>query len=226
METETAGGSTAMRIPTFDLLIFDLDGVLVNTSPCHSRAFEMLWKKIGIAGPPYEKIAGRSTRDVVVEYAAPLQPSPSRLQDWIRLKQTEARKYISTEDILYPDTAGALTMLSRNGIRLVLATGASRETANRILNRFEMTPFFPVMIAADDVATGKPDPEIYVTAITRMGGIPERALVIEDSAAGLAAAIASGAFAASVRTGTRIRSGRFVGAFPGLQELLAHLDIS
>lgn len=208
--------------PAIALVVFDLDGVLVDSSGCHARGYADLWERLAVTGPPYERVAGRATVDVVEEFTRHLAPSPDRLGEWVRYKQERARHHLEASTVAFPDTVGAVQRLARR-FPLALATGASRQTALQLLDRMELRPFFPVVIAAEDAARGKPDPEPFRLAIEASGGRPERSLVIEDSRAGLSAALASGAWAVTVRSGLRDPHQRFLGAFADLQTLGAGL---
>jgi HAD superfamily hydrolase (TIGR01509 family) len=209
----------------FDLFIFDMDGVLADTSPCHRRAYEDLWRKIGIQGPNYETIAGRKTCEVIKEFTAELKPSPEQIREWILFKQLQARQYFSTEAIAYPDSIPALTVLSKTKACIALGTSASRESMQMILNRLGIIDFFSIRVTGDDVKNGKPSPEIYVKIIEQARISPSKTLIVEDSSSGLEAAIASKAYAASVRTGKKIESPRFIGSFSNLYELLSESGI-
>jgi beta-phosphoglucomutase-like phosphatase (HAD superfamily) len=209
----------------FDLLIFDMDGVLANTSPCHERAYQDLWREIGIEGPPYHTIAGRKTSDVVGEFSEALKSSAEQKTSWVLFKQMRAREYLSTQDIFYSDSAVSLSSLAECGVPTALGTSASRENTEMILNRLGFASFFPIIVTAEDVTQGKPSPEIYLNVIARAGVQPERVLVIEDSIAGLQAGVAAGASVASVRSGEKLDDPNFIGSFSDLCELLPALGI-
>ncbi|HWP48984.1 MAG TPA: HAD family phosphatase [Candidatus Limnocylindrales bacterium] len=209
----------------FDLFIFDMDGVLADTSPCHRRAYEDLWRRIGIRGPEYETIAGRKTCDVIKEFTAGLKPSPEQIQEWILFKQLQARRYFSAEVITYPDTVRALTTLAKYKARLALGTSASRDSTRMILNRLGISDLFSILVTGDDVKHGKPSPEIYLKIIQKAEISPHKTLIVEDSPSGLEAAIASTAYAASVRTGKKIEHPKFIGSFSDLCELLSKSGI-
>ena len=59
----------------FSLIIFDMDGVLADSSPCHARAYQDLWKEIGVEGPRYDSIMGRPTGEVIREVTRDLAPT-------------------------------------------------------------------------------------------------------------------------------------------------------
>ncbi|HQR32086.1 MAG TPA: HAD-IA family hydrolase [Blastocatellia bacterium] len=210
----------------FDLLIFDMDGVLVDTTECHSRAYEDLWRLVGIAGPPYEEIAGRKTAEVVSEVTVLLNPSSQQIVKWVNFKQQRARQYLTTEKIAFYDSVESIERLRLRGsrLRLAIGTGASRETTAMVLARLEWGEAFSVIVTGEDVLEGKPAPEIYLAAMERAGASPQRTLIIEDSKSGLAAAIASQAYTASVRSGVQAQGKRFIGSFPDVRSLLAVLN--
>jgi len=209
-----------------DLIVFDLDGVLVDTTACHRRAYDDLWRLARCAGPPYEVIAGRRTLDVVADVTSPLSPSAAQVREWVTFKQGRARRYLAEGDIAYPDTRLCLAALAATRMRRALATGASRETAEIVLARLGAREGWAAVVTADDVTAGKPSPEVYLAVMAVTECPPERTLVVEDSGAGLAAAAASGAHVASVRSGLPAASPRFLGAFDDLRAVLAKLGVA
>ncbi|MGQ0542223.1 MAG: HAD family hydrolase [Blastocatellia bacterium] len=208
----------------FDLLIFDLDGVLVDTSFCHGLAFNDLWELLGVNGPPYEEIAGRKTGDVVEEFTAELKPNPERVKEWVSFKQQRAREYLASAEIAFNDSEECVRLLTERGQRIALGTGASRETAVMVLQRFGWESVFSTIVTGEDVACGKPAPEIYLKAMERLNVSPERTLIVEDSHSGLAAAVESRAYSASVRSGMRVEDERFVGEFPDIRTMMSELE--
>jgi HAD superfamily hydrolase (TIGR01509 family) len=207
----------------FSLIVFDMDGVLTDSTGCHARAFADLWAEIGLERPPaYPDIAGRPTDSVVRQYTGSLHPDAAAVQRWVRFKQERARAYLAGTGG-FPDALPVVTALARAGYRLALGTGASRHTTSLLLSQAGLDPFFPVVITGEDVKRGKPAPDTFVQAIQQAGGHPASSLVVEDSSAGLAAGLAAGAFAASVRTGEAMDHDRFIGTFADLTELLAAL---
>lgn len=210
----------------FDLLIFDMDGVLVDTTDCHRRAYDDTWMLAGIVGPGYEEIAGRKTTEVVAEVTAPLKPSAEQIAAWVKFKQQRARLYLATEKIAFHDSVECIGRLTAAKSRLALGTGASRETTAMVLGRFGWGESFSIIVTGEDVTAGKPAPEVYLAAMERAGVSPQRTLIIEDSHAGLIAAAASQAHVASVRSGVKTEHERFIGSFPDVRSLLAKLNYS
>ena len=215
---------SAAELGRFSWVVFDLDGVLVDTSPCHSRAYADLWAEIGLEGPVYADIAGQKTVEVVAQVAADLNPTEAQLRLWTKFKQERARRYIANEDIAFADTLPALRALRAAGITLALGTGASRQTTEAVLMRLGLADFFAVVATAADAAHGKPAPDVYEFLLRRLNADPDRALVVEDSSTGLTAALAAGAHAASVRAGHGMDHQKFIGCYADLHSLFATLD--
>lgn len=214
----------AIEIRRFELVVFDLDGVLVDTSPCHYRAYADLWAKLGVAGPDYGDIAGRKTNEVVAEYTVGLDPTTEQLREWTAFKQKRARCCIAGGDIAFSDALPALQALRAAGVLLALGTGASRPTVEALLARLGMAESFALVATAEDVERGKPAPDVYVDLLQRLGAAADRTLVVEDSPAGLAAGLGAGAFAASVRAGQHAEHRNFIGYYDDLRSLFAMLD--
>jgi HAD superfamily hydrolase (TIGR01509 family) len=210
-------------MPAPGLYVFDMDGVLVDTSDCHRLAYQRLWQRCGVVGPPYDEIAGRSTADVVREQTAALHPSPQDIEAWVAFKQRQARSLLASTDILYDDTMAALRVLRDHGVALAVATGASRATATFILERTQLLAFFCALVTAEDVMEGKPHPQIFRQAIARAGGTPADCVIVEDSLAGIEAAIACGAGVVCVRSGLRSDHPAFLGSFPDLRAAVDYL---
>jgi len=211
---------------TYDLCIFDMDGVLVDSSGCHRVAFERLWQRCGIVGPAYDDIAGRSTHEVVREVTAALHLSPRQIDEWVAFKQSEARTLLTTEPIVYDDTLPALCVLQERGIPMAVATGASRTTADLILGRAGLRPFFCTLVTAQDITRGKPDPEIYRCALARTGVAASRSVIVEDSMSGIDAGLACGAAVLCVRTGLVRPHAAFLGSFPDLRAAVDRIGIN
>jgi len=210
----------------FSLIIFDMDGVLADSSPCHARAYQDLWKEVGVEGPRYDSIMGRPTGEVIREITRDLAPTTEQEEQWIRFKQERARVYLQKETVTFPDTREVLEKLTASGTAIAVGTSASRETAELLLRQIGVLPLIPVLVTSDDVREGKPAPDTYLEALRRSGGDPDRTLVVEDSLSGLRAATAAGTWSAAVRNNLGFSGPRFLGNFPDLRSLAAMIESS
>ena len=214
------------RRDTLDLLAFDLDGVLVDTGGIHSRAWQALWGHLGIPGPRYADIIGRSTEEVVAEVTKPMRPSAEQLAAWVEYKQCEARLQLERGVPAFPDTLPAMAALAKSGLSLALATSASRSRAKEVLTRLGLDGSFEPVIAAEDVKHGKPDPEPYRSLIGLTGIDADRVLVVEDSDVGVRSGLSAGARVVSVRTGVHNLHPCFEAALADLAELVDFLGVA
>ena len=214
------------RFETLDLLAFDLDGVLADTSPSHSHAWQALWNHLGIEGPPYAAILGRSTEEVVAEVTRPMGPSAEQLAAWVEYKQCETRRQLEAGVPAFADTLPAIAALANCGLSLALATSASRPRAKEVLTRLELDGTFAPIVAAEDVKHGKPDPEPYRSLIGLTGIDADRVLVVEDSDVGVRSGLSAGARVVSVRTGVHNLHPCFEAALADLAELVDFLGVA
>ncbi len=203
-------------------VLFDLDGVLIDSSAAHAEAYTRVFARHGLSGIAYPEIAGRPTREVF----AGLGLAGERLDAIVREKQLEARQALRTETRL---CAGALELLGElraAGLRVALVTGASRESVRVVSERFGLAAYLDAVVAAEDTACGKPAPEPFLLACERLDVLPEEALVVEDSASGLRAARAAGIPACLVGAAEPAPGGEADASARDLFELAARLRAS
>jgi HAD superfamily hydrolase (TIGR01509 family) len=177
----------------FDAVIFDCDGTLVDSMPAHFDAWCEALASYGAAGVFKEDVffamGGRPTRDIVVdinsEYGLKLDP------EVIALAKRDAflRKLHLVE--LIDEVADFAKSLSGK-MPLAVASGGSRHVVEKTLKLLGCSDWFDEVVTADDVANGKPSPDIFLKAAKLLGVAPERCLVIEDAPPGVMAAQAAG----------------------------------
>jgi HAD superfamily hydrolase (TIGR01509 family) len=179
----------------FDAIIFDHDGTLVDTESPDFEACCMLYEELGASLTVErwaEHIVGRlNGYDVLFQEL--LEKNSNGLTTealWTRLR--ELWETTLKQTALLPGVAALLPLLQQAGYPLAVATGADRAWVMRWLSHFELLPYFKVVANRDDVIHGKPAPDVYLFAATRLGVRPERCLVFEDSRAGVQAARAAG----------------------------------
>lgn len=174
------------------LLIFDLDGTLVDSSPIHARAFNEAFEPYGIA-VDYSRIAGLTTADAVDRVAldAGLSLSPIEREQLIAKKQAISLCLMRTE-LHSIEGAVEFVRAAQGHFALALCTSASRVGAQAALETVGLAGQFDPLITAETVREGKPHPEPFLKAIEAHNVRAEDALVFEDAESGLAAAAAAG----------------------------------
>lgn len=175
------------------VVVFDSDGVLVDSRSSVDRA----WRRwaIGRGLDPedvLESAHSRPSRETVTSFV-PRAAFGEALAEIDRLELHDAG---TVREVL-----GATTLLAAlPPDRWAVVTSATRSLARARLRAAGIPPP-PILVTADDVSRGKPDPEGYVAALRRLGVVPAEAAVIEDSSGGIAAARAAGV-ATIVRVGS------------------------
>jgi HAD superfamily hydrolase (TIGR01509 family) len=179
-----------------EAILFDMDGVLVDSEPAHFAVTVEAMQAFNIPVPDDEGWAsiflGRPDRDGFTEWF--LQHRVGVAVETVMADKL-ARMERRFREIVTPfeDGQWLARELHARGVRMALVTGARRAEANLVLRHFDLEHVFEASVSADDVTTGKPDPQPYLLGAAALGVAPQRCLVIEDSIVGLRAAEAAGA---------------------------------
>lgn len=184
-------------------VIFDMDGVLVDTEPLHHDAFFRHFAELGItvSDELYGTFLGASTRNVYqqVKQHFNLPQELDALMD--RKRELFAKAFDESKELdLLPGARQLVESLHQRGVPLVVASSASRGTIDRVFTRFGLYPFFAHIVSGEDFAKSKPDPAIFLRAAELTNTLPTACLVIEDAANGVAAAKAAGMYCIGYRS--------------------------
>jgi HAD superfamily hydrolase (TIGR01509 family) len=186
----------------FEAVFFDMDGVLLDSYLIHSRAYQHVFDRMGVS-IDYCKIAGRSTTDVMLEVGTEHGLTRIEIDRLVFAKQSEARRLIEEfgEPPLFPGVRDCLASIAQAGAHISLCTSASKTTVKWFLSSLPHGVFNDV-ITSQDVKSSKPDPEIYLRAISAAAKDPSTCLVVEDSQSGVVAARRAGCHVATVAWGS------------------------
>ncbi|MGH7904703.1 MAG: HAD family hydrolase [Candidatus Dormibacteraceae bacterium] len=190
----------------FPFVVFDMDGVIVDSEAVHELATVSYLRHIGVeldVGELTRSMYGRRTLDLSRALAARIGRPAGEVY--------EGRELIGQDLRPMPGLREAIGRLRRAGIRLALATSATRGYADQVLRALSLTEDFEVAVTGDDVRNGKPDPEIYLLAAFRLAADPTHCAAVEDSPNGVASAAAAGMHAVAVPNDAT-RGLRFPGA--------------
>lgn len=178
-------------------VIFDMDGVIVDTEPVHYYAFQQHFKDLNIHVPDemYATFTGNSTRNVfqrLKEHFA-LEEEVEKLIDVKRALFNEA--FDKKEDLFLLDGVEDLIKdLHQNGVQLILASSSAKVTIGRIFKRFNLYPYFTHIVSGEDFPKSKPHPAIFEHAASLSVAPKSECIVIEDSTNGIKAAKAAGLY--------------------------------
>ena len=184
--------------------LFDLDGTLVDSVAVHARAYvETLSPRYPerARGFEYAPVAGRPTHEVFKA----LGMKKPELDEMTQQKQRLYRESIEAGRVkLFPGAAELLRSLQEAGRGLFLVTGASRISAERVLELTGIRTFFAGLITADEVEWGKPSPQPYLRALQNHALEPAECLAVEDGESGVQSAFAAGLDVVLVHAKTRM----------------------
>lgn len=181
-------------IGRFRAVVFDMDGLLLDTEVLWQRAEEELFRRHGDRFTQADKLAVMGTSfEMTARYFAErlgrCEEHGTELVDELgELMHSLLQKEVSSR----PGAVELVSRLRADGVRLALASNSSRFLVETALATAGLTDAFEAIVTSDDVAQAKPAPDIYLLACARLGIEPTEALALEDSAPGIEAAKAAG----------------------------------
>lgn len=184
-------------------VIFDMDGVLVDTEPLHHDAFFRHFAELSItvSAAEYATFLGSSTRNVYQQLKQQFNLEPDIEALMSRKRELFGTAFDESAELdLLPGARSLIEELYRAGVPLQLASSASKETIGRVFRRFGLYPYFDHLVSGEDFPQSKPNPAIFLHAAQLAGVPPQHCLVIEDSANGVAAAKAAGMYCVGYRS--------------------------
>lgn len=175
-----------------DGVIFDMDGVLLDTHPAHLQSWRCVLHELGKDVSDSELqfvLDGHRRQEILHHFLGDV--GETRLAQYGILKDTYF--YRCSDSVCpFPGVSEFLSALAPNGIVAAVATSAGRRRTEDLLEKFDLRRFFSLIVTGDDVAYGKPDPSIYRLAGVRLGISADCLLVVEDAVSGVEAACAAG----------------------------------
>ncbi|MEN9875839.1 MAG: hypothetical protein RLZZ529_836 [Bacteroidota bacterium] len=178
-------------------VIFDMDGVIVDTEPVHRYAYYKQFEELNIevTEAMYTSFTGFSTRNTFQTLKEQFQLT-HEVENLIQRKRNIFNDAFDTkEDLELLDGVRTLIEdLHQNGIQLILASSASKVTIDRVFTRFGLHDFFTHIVSGEDFPKSKPHPAIFEHAASLSIAPKENCIVIEDSTNGVRAAKAAGIY--------------------------------
>jgi HAD superfamily hydrolase (TIGR01509 family) len=171
-------------------VIFDLDGTLVDSEPNYSKADDVLLGEYGIQALSEEmkkKYVGIGTREMMEDVKGIYGINES-IDILVAKKNTYYLEIAKENTIVFPEMYRFLQFLKEKNYPLAIASGSSPEIIDIILAITNLTEYFDVILSADEVAKGKPAPDVFWEAAKRLGVPFKNCLVMEDSLHGVEAA--------------------------------------
>ena len=176
-------------------VLFDMDGVLIDAKDWH---YEALNRALDLFGMAIERDAHLATYDGLptrrkLEMLTKVKRLPVELHGFINEMKQQFTAELAHSNCK-PDFRHqrALSQLKRDGIRIAVCSNSIRATIELMMKLSRLDGYLDVILSNEDVSKSKPDPEIYLSAMSQLGLKPEECLILEDNDHGIAAARASG----------------------------------
>lgn len=179
---------------SYEAVIFDLDGTLVDSMPAHFAAWSQALAQFNVPKDVFPEdvfysMGGRPTTDIVAElngeFGLRLDPAD------VALAKRDAFLNLIDQVEINEDVVEYARSI-RGKIPMAIATGGTRVVAEKTLQAVGISDLFDEVVTADDVACGKPAPDIFIEAANRLEVDPKKCLVLEDAPAGIMAAQCAG----------------------------------
>ena len=175
-------------------VLFDLDGVLIDSEPRHAAAFEAIFAELLNHQPHGLDLAsyiGRSERAVWLDFITAHRP-PFSLEELTARKQQRVINLFRREEPIYPGVPDLVAALAAR-YPLAVASGSVHAVIREVLALRGLAQHFQAVASVEDVGRAKPAPDVFLRAAALLGVAPHECWVIEDSVPGVQAGLAAGA---------------------------------
>jgi beta-phosphoglucomutase-like phosphatase (HAD superfamily) len=176
-----------------EAVVFDCDGTLADSEPLSVRAWQAVLARYGhtLTAADYERMVGLTYAEAHAIVAQRAQPLPNADALWIELTDV-LFPLIATDLRPFEDAVSTVELLAGLGVPIAIASSSPRPRLDRTLAALGLSAAFAITVAGDEVAQGKPAPDLFLAAAAGLRVAPEHCLAIEDSVVGVASAKAAG----------------------------------
>jgi len=195
-------------------IIFDLDGVIVDTAHYHFIAWQRLARELGVNFTEHEneqlKGVSRMQSLEIILSLGKIRLSEKEKEDLADKKNQWFVEYIQAmkPDEIFPGVKELLKTIRNNGMKVALAS--SSKNADTVLTLLNIKDYFDTIVDGTMITHSKPDPEIFLLAAKRLGMKPSECVVFEDAEAGVAAAVAAGMKCVGVGSVTQLGKANYI----------------
>ncbi len=173
-------------------VIFDMDGVLIDSAEPHYQSWRLLGRECGceVTRELFAATFGRQNRDIVPILFGEMPGE--RLSALSDRKEELYRELVRDDPPIVPGAIELVRGLSQAGAHLAVGSSGPPANIELVLNAMGVADLMSAVVTGDDVTRGKPDPQVFALACGRLGLLPARCVVIEDAPAGVQAARSAG----------------------------------
>lgn len=193
--------SYTVAMGPIQLIIFDFDGVLVDTERTTFDFYRQILPEYGVElqESDFSKKVGRKSVDFLRDVLGTVV-TEEQMQSLIQQKRRAFLEDIPRYLTLIPNSFAFLERCSHAGIPMAIGSQNERELLERAVDAFDLRKYFRLIVSLQDIRRKKPDPEIFLLIIKELGANPSATLVIEDSVHGVEAARRAGCHVVAITT--------------------------
>lgn len=174
-------------------LIFDMDGVLIDSEPLHLMAYQKFLSEVGVTFSEADNRPFLGRKDVeLAEHLISQYELPLDALQLVEKKEEFLARLFSAKLEPMPGVVKILQKAQSISLPCAVASSATLPTIKKVIESLDIEPYFQTLTSGDEVPHGKPAPDVYLLAAERIGVLPINCLVIEDSFNGILAAKAAG----------------------------------
>lgn len=183
-----------------DAFLFDLDGVIIDSSEFHKQSWVVLMSSKGInfSEEDFKITFGKRNEEILKDYFPDLPESEIKKMSYE--KEELYRKFAKGNIKPIDGSIDTLRLIRENGFKIALVSSTPKENIDFIFKELKLDNFFDAVVSGTDIKQGKPNPECYLIAAAKLGVKPQRCYVVEDSEHGLEAGKRSGAKCIGITT--------------------------
>jgi beta-phosphoglucomutase family hydrolase len=183
-------------------LLFDMDGVLVNNLDVHREAFAEFFRRYGVERTFDElnRHFGRGNDDIMGDLMPREIVERVGIRELGNQKEAIYREIYAPKITPQPGLLGFLAESERSGLRCAVGSSGFLANVDFVLDKCDIRRYFSAIVAGDQVTKCKPDPEIYLTAASKLGLEPKECIVFEDAEAGIEAGKRAGMVVVALAT--------------------------
>jgi beta-phosphoglucomutase family hydrolase len=175
-------------------VIFDMDGVIIDSEPIHHNMEKELFNKLGIQvdEDEHNTFVGKTDRDIW-GYLKEKHQLTDTIEELLENKVNTFINYVVTREDVKPidGIVNLLDRLHKRGLKIGLASSSSMKVIEAVINKLDLKKYFDAVVSGENMKRGKPEPDIFLHTAKLLNTLPENCLVIEDSKNGVYAAKAA-----------------------------------
>ena len=179
----------------FEAVLFDMDGVLVNSEPFYTEVEQQIFRMVGLNISPGEHVTYQGTAtDRMWNILKPKYNLPHTVEELVRMNNEKVIPYFLSMETISP-MPGVRKLIQHyqdNNIPFALASSSTPDVIRIVLEKTGLQKYFGVVVDSQMAGSSKPDPDIFLLAAKKLGIAPQKCLVIEDSTNGIKAAKLAG----------------------------------